>query len=122
MCVYKYPVSSLDGARQVEALPHVHVSVQRSGEGELVLGRGQTQDGLQVSGLPKHPPLGRQSVPTQGPELQGGTSSQSQDLTHTGSRTTENCTQSQDFLCVGGAWSALTLICFTPQVTSLLVW
>ena len=101
MCVYRYPVCSLDSARQVEALPHVHISIQRTREGELLLGRGQTQDGLQVSRLPEHPPLGRQSVPTQGPELQGRTSTQSQDLTHTGSRTTETSTQSQDLTHTG---------------------
>ena len=79
MCVYSYPVSSLDGARQVEALPDVHVSVQRPGECQLFLGRGQTQDGLQVPRLTEHPPLRSQSVPTQRPELQGETSSQAQD-------------------------------------------
>lgn len=68
--LYKYPVCSLHSPDQRGSSPHVNVSVQSSRVRQLVFGRRDTQDGLQVARLPKNPSLGGQSVSTQSPELQ----------------------------------------------------
>lgn len=60
-----HPMSSLDSADQVEALPHVHVAVERTRVGELVPGRRHTKDGLQVARPAKDAALGCQGVSTQ---------------------------------------------------------
>lgn len=64
-----HPVSSLNSSDQVESPPHVDVAVERSGVGDVIFRRRHTQDGLQVARLAEDPPLRRQSVPTERPEL-----------------------------------------------------
>lgn len=62
---FPYPVSSLDSADQVEALPHIHVTIERTRVGELVPGGCYAQDGLQVARPAEDAALGRQGVSTQ---------------------------------------------------------
>lgn len=68
--IFSYPVCGLDSPGQSDSSPHVHISVQSSRVRQLVFGCRNTQDGLQVARLPKHPSLRSQSVPTESPELQ----------------------------------------------------
>ena len=65
-----YPVCSLDCTQQIDALPHVDVSVQGTRVRDLVLGAGKAEDGLEVSRFAKDPSFGGQSVATQAPELE----------------------------------------------------
>lgn len=69
VCVCVYPVCSLYGPHQRESSPHVNVPVQSAGVRELVFGRRDAQDGLQVARFPKNPSLRSQSVATQSPKL-----------------------------------------------------
>lgn len=64
-----YPMCSLYGPHQVQPFPHVDVAVQGPRVGDVILGRGHTQNRLQVSRFAKYPSLRRQSVPTHRPEL-----------------------------------------------------
>lgn len=67
-----HPVGRLDRPDQGDPSPDVHVPVQSSRVGQLVLGGRDAQDGLKVSRLPEDASLWGQCVPTQGPELQTG--------------------------------------------------
>lgn len=64
-----HAVGGLDRSDQVESLPDVNVSVKRPGVRDVIFSRSHTQDGLQVARLPENPPLWRESVTAQGPEL-----------------------------------------------------
>ena len=60
---------SLNCPYQIETPPHVNVSVERARVRDVIFSRRDTQDGLQVAGLPEDPSLWSESVPTQRPEL-----------------------------------------------------
>lgn len=63
---------SLYSPDQTDSSPHVDITVQSSRVRQLVFGCRDTQDGLQVTRLPKDPSLWSQSVPAQRPELHTG--------------------------------------------------
>lgn len=62
-------MGGLNRPYQIETLPHVNVPVERPRVRDVIFSRRDTQDGLQVAGLPEDPSLWSESVSTQGPEL-----------------------------------------------------
>lgn len=66
---HRYPMSRLNCSHQVEPLPDVNVPVESSRICDVIFGRRDAEDGLQVAHPAKDAPLWCESVSTQRPEL-----------------------------------------------------